>query len=63
MTLQRAEKGDKMFTANDKAQVDYQLERAQRDLQPFRTQSDALQALWQEIIAVQIHLEKIKTED
>lgn len=62
MTLQRAEKAAGMFTANDKARVDYQLERAQRELQPFRTQSDALQALWQEIVLVQVHLDKIEVE-
>jgi len=63
MTLQGAEKVEGMFTAKDKARVDYLLERAQMYLQSSRTQSDALQALWQEIISVQVHLERIEVED
>jgi len=52
-----------MFTKYDKKQVNSMLEKAQLYLQSFRTQSDELQNLWQEIILVQVHLDRIKTED
>ncbi|MBA7555106.1 hypothetical protein ES705_47758 [subsurface metagenome] len=51
-----------MFTKYDKKQVNNMLEKAQRYLQTFRTQSDALQNLWQEVVLVQVHLEHIKAE-
>lgn len=52
-----------MFTVYDKKQINQMLEKAQLYLQPFRTQTDELQALWQEIVLTQVHLDRIKVED
>lgn len=52
-----------MFTKYDKKQVNNHLEKVQLYLQTFRTQTDALQSLWQEIIHVQVLLERIEVEE
>ena len=52
-----------MFTKYDKSQINRMLEKAQRYVQSFRTQSGELQELWQEIVHLQVKLDRIETRE